>query len=97
MVEVNGRGPGIWASVFPGIWSFMVAARARGLGTVLTTYHLAHEEEAAAPLGILPRDRAGGARARRAYEGHELPSRSARPARGVPLANVVTDSVPSSA
>jgi nitroreductase len=30
----------------------MLAARERGLGTVLTTMHLLHEEEAAAVLGL---------------------------------------------
>ena len=41
-----------WASVLPATWSFMLAARARGLGTVWTTYHLEYEREAAALLGI---------------------------------------------
>jgi nitroreductase len=52
MVEPEGRGPGIWSSVLPAAWSFMLAARARGLGTVLTTYHLRYEEEVAAILEI---------------------------------------------
>ena len=41
-----------WGSILPAVWSFMLAARSRGLGTVWTTFHLAHEEEAAALLGI---------------------------------------------
>jgi nitroreductase len=41
-----------WGSIIPATWSFMLAARTRGLGTVWTTFHLAHEEEAAALLGI---------------------------------------------
>jgi nitroreductase len=41
-----------WGSIFPAIWSFMLAARARGLGTTLTSFHLAHEKEAADLLGI---------------------------------------------
>jgi nitroreductase len=41
-----------WASIIPAAWSFMLAARARGLGTVWTTYHLRHEREAAELLGI---------------------------------------------
>ena len=36
----------------PAVWSFMLAARSRALGTVFTTLHLAHEAEAAALLGI---------------------------------------------
>ena len=35
-----------------GAWSFMLAARSRGLGTVWTTAHLRFEAEAAALLGI---------------------------------------------
>ncbi len=41
-----------WASILPAVWSFMLAARARGLGTTITTNHLALEEEAAELLGI---------------------------------------------
>ncbi len=39
-------------SILPATWSFMLAARNRGIGTVWTTVHLALEEEAAAMLGI---------------------------------------------
>jgi nitroreductase len=41
-----------WASIFPAAWSFMLAARSRGLGTVMTSFHLMHEREAAEILGI---------------------------------------------
>ena len=41
-----------WASIIPAAWSFMLAARARGLGTVWTTFHLAFEKEAADVLEI---------------------------------------------
>lgn len=40
------------ANVMPAMWSFMLAARARGLGTCWTTVHLMMEEQAAAVLGI---------------------------------------------
>jgi nitroreductase len=43
---------GRWGSILPAVWSFMLAARSRGLGTVWTTFHLAHEREAAELLGI---------------------------------------------
>jgi nitroreductase len=43
---------GLWAGIMPATWSFMLAARARGLGTALTTIHLLHEREAAEILGI---------------------------------------------
>jgi nitroreductase len=39
-------------SVLPAFWSFMLAARARGLGTAWTTLHLMYEQEAADVLGI---------------------------------------------
>jgi nitroreductase len=41
-----------WGSILPATWSFMLAARARGLGTAWTSLHLAYEREAAAVLGI---------------------------------------------
>jgi nitroreductase len=41
-----------WGGILPAAWSFMLAARSRGLGTVLTTLHLAYEQEAARVLGI---------------------------------------------
>jgi nitroreductase len=43
---------GVWGSVMQAAWSFMLAARARGLGTVWTTFHLRHERETAELLGI---------------------------------------------
>jgi nitroreductase len=43
---------GAWGSILPAVWSFMLAARARGLGTAWTTLHLMHERDAAEVLGI---------------------------------------------
>lgn len=40
------------ANVMPAMWSFMLAARARGLGTCWTTVHLMMEQQAADVLGI---------------------------------------------
>jgi nitroreductase len=42
----------MFGSIIPAAWSFMLAARSRGLGTVWTTFHLMHEERAAEILGI---------------------------------------------
>jgi len=42
----------IYGSILPATWSFMLAARERGLGTAWTTCHLMHEDEAAEILGI---------------------------------------------
>lgn len=43
---------GLWGSILPAAWSFMLAARARGLGTSWTTVHLFYERDAADVLGI---------------------------------------------
>jgi nitroreductase len=42
----------MFGSIVPAAWSFMLAARSRGLGTVWTTFHLMHEQKAAEILGI---------------------------------------------
>jgi nitroreductase len=42
-----------WApSIYPAVWSFILALRSRGLGSVITTAHLYREAEAAALLGV---------------------------------------------
>lgn len=41
-----------WASIIPAAWSFQLALRSRGLGSVWTTLHLAREREVAELLGI---------------------------------------------
>jgi nitroreductase len=43
---------GMWGTILPAAWSFMLAARERGLGTAWTTFHLAYEKDAAEILGI---------------------------------------------
>ena len=43
-----------WASIIPAGWSFLLALRSRGLGSVWTTLHLAKEREVAELLGIPP-------------------------------------------
>ncbi len=43
---------GYWGSICPAIWSFQLALRSRGLGSVWTTLHLVYEKEAAELLGI---------------------------------------------
>lgn len=44
----------LYGSILPATWSLMLALRARGLGSVWTTLHLAHEEAIATLLGIPP-------------------------------------------
>lgn len=46
------RQAGTWGSILPAVWSFMLAARARGLGTCWTTGNLVDEKESARVLGI---------------------------------------------
>ena len=46
---IQGR---LWGSIVPAFWSFLLAARARGLGTAYTTLHLTYEREVAEILGI---------------------------------------------
>lgn len=43
---------GTWGSILPAVWSFMLAARARGLGTVWTTAQAPLERELAGVLGV---------------------------------------------
>ena len=54
--RTEGRGSieqaSAFGSILPATWSFMLAARARGLGTAWTTVHLFFEREAADILGI---------------------------------------------
>lgn len=45
----------VYASIYPAVWSFNLALRARGLGSVITHLHLRREREAAELLG-LPED-----------------------------------------
>ncbi len=43
---------GAYGSILPAVWSFMLAARERGLGTCWTTLHLPHEKDTAELLDI---------------------------------------------
>jgi nitroreductase len=45
---------GLYGSILPAAWSFMLALRTRGLGAAWTTLHLAYEQEVADLLGIPP-------------------------------------------
>ena len=50
--EMQGGAAAYYGSVLPGVWSFQLAARARGIGSAWTTFHLEHEAEIAELLGI---------------------------------------------
>jgi nitroreductase len=49
-----GVAAAAWASIIPAGWSFLLALRSRGLGSVWTTMHLFKEREVAELLGIPP-------------------------------------------
>jgi nitroreductase len=54
--RMEGQGifdqAGRWGSILPGVWSFMLALRARGMGSAWTTIHLHKEREMAELLDI---------------------------------------------
>jgi len=54
--RVDGRDnldiAGLYGSIVPAVWSFMLAARLRGLGTSYTTLHIKYEREIAEQLQI---------------------------------------------
>lgn len=55
--RVEHEGPGaqasLYGSIFPAVWSLMLALRTRGLGSVMTTQHIQHlEHEMAQVLGL---------------------------------------------
>lgn len=79
-----GNQAGLWGSLLPAVWSYMLAARARGLGTAWTTLHLMYEGELAALLG-LPDDVRQGALIPTAY----YTGTGFRPANRQPLDDVL--------
>jgi nitroreductase len=48
----NVAASGFYGSIWPAVWSLMLALRSRGLGSALTTMHLAREREIGELLGI---------------------------------------------
>ncbi|HVV37178.1 MAG TPA: nitroreductase family protein [Acidimicrobiales bacterium] len=48
----NGAAASAYGSIMPAAWSFLLALRSRGLGSVWTTLHLFKEADVAALLGI---------------------------------------------
>lgn len=51
-VEAIGGAAGWAPSIYPAVWSFMLALRSRGLGSVITTSHLYRRAEADELLGV---------------------------------------------
>ncbi len=50
--ETDDNQAGLWGSILPAAWSYMLACRARELGTAWATLHLVFEKEAAEILGL---------------------------------------------
>ncbi|MGH8931652.1 MAG: nitroreductase family protein [Egibacteraceae bacterium] len=76
---------GVWGSIVPAVWSFMLAARLRGLGTCYTSVHLFYEKEAASILNIPYEEVMQAALVPVAYsKGTEF-----KPAYRVPLENIL--------
>jgi nitroreductase len=80
----GGSQAGLWGSLLPAAWSYMLACRTRGLGTAWTTLHLQYETEIADLLG-LPGDVRQGVLIPTAYYTGD----TFRPAERRPLADVL--------
>ena len=65
-----GNQAGLWGSLLPAAWSYMLAARARGLGAAWTTLHLRYEKEISEVIGIPPDIRQGVLIPTAYYTGH---------------------------
>lgn len=80
----EGSQAGLWGSLLPAAWSYMLAARARGLGTAWTTLHLRYEQEIAELLGLPAAVRQGALIPTAYYTGTSF-----RPATRVPVEEVL--------
>ncbi len=80
----DGNQAGMWGSLLPAVWNYMLAARARGLGTAWTTLHMTYEREIAELLE-LPDDVYQGVLVPTAYYTGE----TFRPAPRAPLDDVL--------
>ncbi len=76
-----------WGSVIPGVWSFQLAARARGLGSAWTTFTLHHEAEVNELLGIPDTVTQAALLPVAFYTGDTFVPAARRPAREITYAN----------
>jgi nitroreductase len=83
----NFEVAGYHGSVAPGVWSFQLAARARGLGSAWTTFHLVHEAKVAEILGIPPTVTQIALLPVAFYTGDDFTPAPRRPAREITYAN----------
>jgi nitroreductase len=81
---VAGNQAGLWGSILPAAWSFMLALRLRGLVSAWTTLHLEYEAEVASLLGLPDHVRQGAL----IPVAHPVGD-SFRPAARTPLADVL--------
>ena len=79
-----GNQAGLWGSILPAAWSFMLALRLRGLVSAWTTLHLAYEKEVATLLGHPGRRPAGRADPGGSSDRGVVPSRRENAAGGRP-------------
>jgi nitroreductase len=79
-----GNQAGLWSSLLPAAWSYILAARNLGLGTAWTTLHLKYEKEAAEILDLPPNVHQGALIPTAYYTGTTF-----KPAQRRPLADVV--------
>jgi nitroreductase len=80
----SGNQAGMWGSLLPAAWSYMLAARVRGLGTAWTSLPLRYEKEISELLGIPPEIRQGALIPTAYYTGETF-----KPAPRRPLDNVL--------
>jgi nitroreductase len=81
----QGNQAGLWGSLLPAAWSYMLAARSRGLGTAWTAVHLAREREVAEVLGLPATVRQGAL----IPTAHLTPGTRPRPGARRPLGDVL--------
>lgn len=79
------RQASFYGSIYPAVWNLQLALRARGLGSTMTTAHLAYEREVAELLGI-PFDEVS--QVALLPVAHLLPGRATAPPRRTPAAEV---------
>jgi len=80
----RGNQADLWGSVLPAAWSYMLAARARGLGSAWTTLHLEYEADVARIIELPDEVRQGALIPTAYYTGTSF-----RPAARVPLDSVL--------
>lgn len=94
----NHVASGFYGSVWPAVWSLMLALRSRGLASTLTTMHLAAEKEVADVLGIPEHVTQIGLIPVAYFKGEDFKAAPRRPAREITYFNAwknLKDSGPS--